>query len=67
MERISWNIYEEKPQKVTFKLYNSFAQTGKGHGTDKGLLAGLLGFSVDSEQIKNIYNCELAQNIEYYY
>ncbi len=61
------NIYDEQPQKVTFKLYNSFAQTGKGHGTDKGLLAGLLGFSVDSEQIKNIYNCELAQNIEYAY
>ena len=50
-----------------FTLYGSFAETGKGHGTDKGLLAGLLGFGVDSEQIKNIYNCELAQNIEYTY
>ena len=52
------NIYNEKPQKITFKLYNSFAQTGKGHGTDKGLLAGFLGHSVDSEKIKNIFNTE---------
>lgn len=61
------NIYKEIPNKVTFRLYNSFAQTGKGHGTDKGLLAGLLGFGVDSEHIKNIYDCKEAQGIEYSY
>ena len=61
------NIYNETPKQVTFKLYNSFAQTGKGHGTDKGLLSGLLGYSVDSEKIKNIYSCEEAQNIIYRY
>lgn len=61
------NIYRETPSKVTFKLYNSFAKTGKGHGTDKGLLAGLLGFNVDSEEIKNIYNSEKAKSIEYNY
>lgn len=59
------NIYNEKPNKITFKLYNSFAQTGKGHGTDKGLLAGFLGHNVDSEAIKNIFNTEDAKNIEY--
>lgn len=61
------NIYKETPEKVTFRLYNSFAQTGKGHGTDKGLLAGLLGFNVDSENIKNIFECIEAQNIKYNY
>ena len=59
------NIYEAKPKKITFKLYNSFAQTGKGHGTDKGLLAGFLGHSVDSEKIKNIFNTDEAKEIEY--
>jgi L-serine dehydratase len=34
-------------------LYNSFAQTYRGHGTDKGLMAGLLGFNVDDSRIKN--------------
>lgn len=61
------NIYKETPKKVTFRLYNSFAQTGKGHGTDRGLLAGLLGFNVDSEEIKKIYNNEKAKSIEYHY
>ncbi len=61
------NIYKEIPNKVTFRLYNSFAQTGKGHGTDKGLLAGLLGFGVDSEHIKNIFDCKETQGIEYHY
>lgn len=59
------NIYKTTPKKVIFKLYNSYAHTGKGHGTDKGLLAGILGLNVDDRRIKNIFNSEIAQNIEY--
>ena len=59
------NIYDTTPKKITFKLYNSFAQTGKGHGTDKGLLSGFLGHNVDSEAIKNIFDTTEAKNIEY--
>ena len=59
------NIYNEVPDKVTFKLYNSFAQTGKGHGTDKGLLSGVLGLNVDDIRIKDIFNSELAKEFEY--
>ena len=50
------NIYNKEFKKVTFVLYNSFATTGFGHGTDKALLAGLLGYSVDSTEIKNIFD-----------
>lgn len=59
------NIYGLLPKKVTFKLYNSYAQTGRGHGTDKGLLAGVLGFSVDDIRIKNIFELPEAKEIEY--
>ena len=59
------NIYAEKITKVTLKLYNSYALTGKGHGTDKGLLAGLLGFSVDDTRIKNIFETPQAKEISY--
>ena len=59
------NVYAAKPKKVTFKLYNSYAKTGKGHGTDKGLLAGVLGFSVDDTRIKDIFNSEEAKTISY--
>jgi len=59
------NIYNAKPDKITFKLYNSYAHTGKGHGTDKGLLAGFLGFSVADERIKNIFETPEANELNY--
>ena len=59
------NSYKNEFKKVKFVLYNSFAKTGFGHGTDKGLLAGVLGYSVDEICIKNIF--DIVENIEYSY
>lgn len=59
------NIYKNKPEKVIFRLYNSYAHTGKGHGTEKGLLAGVLGLGVDDRRIKDIFNSELAKTVDY--
>ena len=59
------NIYKNTPKKVIFKLYNSYAHTGKGHGTEKGLLAGVLGLKVDDRQIKDIFNSDIAKSIDY--
>ena len=56
------NIYKNDFKEVKFVLYNSFATTGFGHGTDKGLLAGVLGYSVDESCIKNIFGN--AYNLE---
>ena len=46
-------------------MYNSFATTGFGHGTDKGLFAGLLGYSVDNSCVKDIFN--IVTDIDYTY
>lgn len=59
------NIYQKTFSTVKFILYNSFATTGFGHGTDKGLLAGVLGFSVDDSNIKNIF--DIVKNVDYSY
>ena len=59
------NIYKNTPKKVVFKLYNSYAHTGKGHGTEKGLLAGVLGLSVEDRRIKNIFESDIAKEIDY--
>lgn len=59
------NIYGSTPKKVTFKLYNSYAQTGYGHGTDKGLLAGILGIGVDDVKIKSIFDLPEAKEVDY--
>lgn len=41
-----------KPARVKFTLYGSFAHTGRGHGTDKALAAGVLGLAADDERIR---------------
>ena len=59
------NIYNNVFHKVKFVMYNSFATTGFGHGTDKALLAGVLGYPVDDPDIKNIF--DIVKDIEYSY
>jgi L-serine dehydratase len=41
------------PVSAKIGLHGSFAATGKGHATDRGLVAGLLGWSPDDERIKD--------------
>lgn len=63
---LAGKIYgSNRPKKVHFKLYNSFAKTGKGHGTDKGLLSGVLGFNVDDVRIKDALQIAKDLGIEY--
>ena len=38
-----------------FVLYGSFARTYKGHGTDRALLGGIMGFSTDDMRIRNSF------------
>ncbi len=44
---------------VTFYLHGSFAKTYKGHGTDKALVAGILGMEPYDERLKN--SLEIAE------
>ena len=60
------NIYKNSFKKVNFVLYNSFATTGFGPGTDKGLFAGVLGYSVDDALIKDIFD-NIGNSVEYSY
>ena len=46
-------IFGSVPKKVEMTLYGSFAKTYKGHGTDRALLGGLLGFKADDKRIRN--------------
>lgn len=59
------DVYGFTPKHVTFKLYNSYAQTGRGHGTDKGVLAGVLGMQVDDVRIRDIFDSVEAKGIDY--
>jgi len=43
------------PQEALIELHGSFAETGRGHGTDKALLAGLLGLDPSDGRIRDSY------------
>jgi L-serine dehydratase len=45
--------------KAKIELHGSFAATGKGHATDRALVAGLMGFAPDNERLEK--SLELAQ------
>lgn len=51
--------------KVDFHLHGSFAKTYKGHGTDKALVGGILGFSPDDERLKNSFELAKEAGISY--
>ena len=41
--------------RVDFTLYGSFAKTYRGHGTDRALLGGIMGFGTDDVRIRDSY------------
>ena len=48
-------IFSEEIAKVTFTLYGSFAKTYQGHGTDRALLGGILGFPTYDKRIRDSF------------
>ena len=46
-------------KKAHIYMHGSFAKTGKGHGTDKALIAGLLGMEPDNDDLR--YSFDIAQ------
>ena len=55
----------EPARAVDFTLYGSFAKTYKGHGTDRALLAGVMGCSTDDERIPGAYQMAREQNLKW--
>ncbi|SCY84029.1 L-serine ammonia-lyase [Alkaliphilus peptidifermentans DSM 18978] len=60
--KVAYKLAKGDIKKVVFMLHGSFAKTYRGHGTDKALLGGILGFDADDERIK--YSFELAKKEE---
>ena len=65
MGKIARKLLGTEPRKAHIVLYDSFAKTGKGHGTDKALIAGILGFSPDDERIKNSFDIAKEKGLEF--
>ncbi|MFQ9799659.1 MAG: L-serine ammonia-lyase, iron-sulfur-dependent subunit beta [Clostridia bacterium] len=63
--RMAQAMVQSKIRSVRFVLYGSFARTYKGHGTDRALLAGILGYGPEDLRIRNAYTHAEEAGIEY--
>ena len=52
-------------KRVEFTLYGSFAKTYRGHGTDRALLGGILGFATDDENIRDSFEIARQRGLEF--
>lgn len=50
---------------VEFTLYGSFAKTYRGHGTDRALLGGIMGFATDDVRIRDSFHIAEERELAY--
>jgi L-serine dehydratase len=53
------------PERATIELHGSFARTGEGHGTDKAIVAGLMGFRPDDDRIRTALDIAAREGLDY--
>lgn len=58
-------LLNEEIQKAEIYLHGSFYATGKGHGTDRALIAGLLGMHPEDERIPNSFQIAKEQGMTF--
>ena len=65
--QIAAMLLGETPAKAELVLSGSFADTGKGHGTDKALVAGLLGFFPDDRRIPESFSLARKRGLAFHF
>ena len=53
------------PERATIELHGSFARTGEGHGTDKAIAGGLMGFRPDDERLRTALDIIEREGLAY--
>ena len=62
---VSRKLLGEEVRRAELYLHGSFADTGVGHGTDKALIAGLLGMEPDDVRIPLSFACAEKAELEF--
>lgn len=62
---VSRKLMMESVAKAEIYFHGSFLATGKGHGTDRALLAGLMGMSCDDERIPDAFEEAKKHGLQY--
>ncbi|WP_337169544.1 L-serine ammonia-lyase, iron-sulfur-dependent subunit beta [Gemmatimonas aurantiaca] len=53
------------PERALIELHGSFARTGEGHGTDKAIVGGLMGFRPDDERLRTALEIMDREGLDY--
>ena len=53
------------PEQARIELHGSFARTGEGHGTDKAIVGGLMGFRPDDERLRTALEIAEREGLDY--
>src|SRR6185503_1951484 len=53
------------PERARIELHGSFARTGEGHGTDKAIVGGLMGFRPDDERLRTALEIAEREGLDY--
>jgi L-serine dehydratase len=59
------NLVGGTPQRARIELHGSFARTGEGHGTDKAIAGGLMGFRPDDERLRDALEIAQGEGLDY--
>jgi L-serine dehydratase len=59
------NLVGGTPQRARVELHGSFARTGEGHGTDKAIAGGLMGFRPDDERLRDALEIAQGEGLDY--
>ena len=62
---VGMKLLGDVPKKASIYLHGSFADTGKGHGTDLAIIAGLLGMEPDDMRIPHSMEIAKEKGLEF--
>lgn len=63
--RVAWKILGERAVKARIQLSGSFSQTYRGHGTDKAIIAGIMGMHSDDERIRRSLEIAAEEGLDF--
>lgn len=62
---VSRKLLADKPVKAEIYFHGSFASTGVGHGTDKAVIAGLLGMDTNDMRIPQSFEIAAKEGLDF--
>lgn len=64
---IAGKLFQKEIKEVVFTLYGSFSKTYQGHGTDRALVGGIMGFETDDLRIRDSFEIAKEKGLIFHF